>query len=92
MICEFKDKNTAALFARQLVKRFGGIEQSAYTRLQRLDAAQTLADLRAIPGNRLEALRGDRKGQYSIRINDQYRICFRWVEGKGAHDVEVDYH
>jgi proteic killer suppression protein len=64
----------------------------ARTRLRRLDAAETLQDLAAFPGNRLEALRGNRKGQYSIRVNDQWRICFRWSEGK-AYDVEVvDYH
>ena len=93
MIHDFKDKDTAAVFARRFVKRFGGIDQSAHMRLQRLAAAETLADLQAIPGNRLEALKADRKGQYSVRINDQWRICFRWVDGTGAHDVEiVDYH
>jgi len=93
MILTFKDKDTKAVFAREFVKRFGGIGQSAYTRLARLDAATALTDLSAIPGNRLEALTRDRKGQYSIRINDQWRICFRWIEGKGAHDVEIiDYH
>jgi proteic killer suppression protein len=93
MICTFKDKDTKAVFAREFVKRFSGIEQAAYTRLGRLDAATTLADLAAIPGNRLEALAADRKDQYSIRINDQWRLCFRWIEGKGAHDVEIiDYH
>ena len=62
-------------------------------RLVRLDAAAALLELAAIPGNRLEALAGDRKGQHSIRINDQWRICFRWIEGIGAHDVEIiDYH
>jgi proteic killer suppression protein len=93
MIRTFKDKETKAVFAREFVKRFSGIEQSAYTRLGRLDAAAALTDLAAIPGNRLEALSADRKGQHSIRINDQWRICFRWIEGKGPHDVEiVDYH
>jgi proteic killer suppression protein len=93
MIQTFKDKDTKAVFAGEFVKRFSGIEQSAFTRLLRLDAATALTDLAAIPGNRLEALTRDRKGQYSIRINDQWRICFRWIEGKGAHDVEIiDYH
>ena len=93
MIRTFKDKDTQAVFAREFVKRFSGIERSAYTRLVRLHVASELADLAAIPGNRLEALAGDRKGQHSIRINDQWRICFRWIEGKGAHDVEIiDYH
>jgi proteic killer suppression protein len=64
------------------------IEDSARTRLIRLDAAETLADLAALKGNRLEALKGDRKGQHSIRINDQYRICFAWGE-KGPENVEI---
>ena len=93
MICTFKSKETAQVFWREPVKRFCGIQQSALARLLRLDAAKTLADLQAIPGNRLERLKGDRKGQHSIRINDQWRICFRWIEATGAHDVEiVDYH
>ena len=93
MICTFRDKETEAVFRRQFVKRFSGIEQQALTRLLRLHAATKLADLASIPGNRFEALSGDRKGQYSVRINDQWRVCFRWVEGQGAHDVEiVDYH
>lgn len=93
MILTFKDKDTKAVFAREFVKRFSGIEQAAYTRLARLEAATALTDLAAIPGNRLEALSADRKGQFSIRINDQWRICFRWIDGKGAHDVEIiDYH
>ena len=93
MINGFKDNDTEAVFERRFVKRFSGIEPSAHTRLKRLAAAETLADLQAIPGNHLEALKGSRKGQYSIRINDQWRICFGWVDGKGAHDVEiVDYH
>lgn len=93
MIHSFKDKETAAIFERRFVKRLSGIEQSAHTRLRRIAAAQTLGDIQAIPGNRLEALKGKREGQHSIRINDQWRICFRWVDGEGAHDVEiVDYH
>ena len=68
------------------------IEEQARTRLIRLDSATSLEDLRALRGNRLEALSGDRKGQFSIRINDQYRICFNW-EAKGPSDVEItDYH
>jgi proteic killer suppression protein len=93
MIHGFKDKDTAAVWDRRFVKRFSGIEQSAHSRLERIAAAQTLADLQVIPGNRLEALKGNREGQHSIRVNDQWRICFRWIEGEGAHDVEiVDYH
>ena len=93
MICTFKSKETAQIFRRQPVKRFDGIRQPALTRLLRLDAARTLADLQAISGNRLEALKRNRRGQHCIRINDQWRICFRWIEATGAHDVEiVDYH
>jgi toxin HigB-1 len=74
------------------LRRFRALEMQARTQLRRLDAAETLQDLAAFPGNRLEALRGNRKGQYSIRVNDQWRVCFRWSEGK-AFDVEiVDYH
>ena len=84
MIVSFRDKTTARFaFARQ-----------AETRLDRLDAAASLADLAALPDNRLEALKGDRAGQFSIRINDQWRICFKWPAGSpGPTDVEiVDYH
>jgi proteic killer suppression protein len=74
------------------VARFQAFEESARTRLRRLDAATSLQDLIAIRGNRLEALKGDRRGQHSIRVNDQWRICFRWKDGR-AQDVElVDYH
>jgi toxin HigB-1 len=73
------------------VRRFGAIERVARRKLAMRDAAAGLSDLRVPPGNRLEALKDDRKGQYSIRINDQWRICFRWSDG--AEDVEiVDYH
>ena len=92
MIESFKDKQTEALFQRQFVKRFSGIERSALKRLRLLDRAESLAVLAAFPGNRLEALKGDRQGQYSIRINDQWRICFVWTElGPGAVEI-VDYH
>lgn len=92
MIQSFKDKNTEALFNRQFVKRFSGIERSALKRLRLLHRAETLSILAAFPGNRLEALKGDREGQYSIRINDQWRICFVWTE-PGPGEVEiVDYH
>jgi proteic killer suppression protein len=76
------------------VKAFSGIERSAFLKLDRLDAAVELKDLAVLPGNRFEALRGDRKGQYSIRINDRWRICFEWPEGTpGPSNVEiVDYH
>lgn len=72
--------------------KFQSIEQSAQRKLAMLDAAETLQDLAALPGNRLEALRGDRQGQHSIRINDQWRLCFVWRSGD-AYEVEIaDYH
>ena len=90
LIRTFKDKETKAVFAREFVKRFSGIE---HTRLGRLDAAAALTDLAAIPGNRPEALSADRKGQYSIRINDQMADLLPLDRGKEPHDVEiVDYH
>ena len=92
MIKSFRSRETAQLHGRQRVKRFQGIERNAQRKLRQLDIAAELRDLAAPPGNRLEALHGDRKGQYSIRINGQWRICFRWKEGD-AYDVEiVDYH
>lgn len=92
MIKSFRDKDTARLTQREPVRRFGGVQRVALRKLRILDAAMTLSDLRVPPGNRLERLRGDRSGQHSIRINDQWRICFRWHEGD-AYEVEiVDYH
>ena len=92
MIRSFNDRDTARLFDDELVSRFRAIERQARRRLLYLHRARTIQDLNVPPGNRLEALRGNRKGQYSIRINDQWRICFRWKEGD-AYDVEiVDYH
>jgi len=91
MIKTFKGKETEALYNRKFVNRFSGFERQAYKRLRILDSAETLQTLRALPSNWLEALKGDRKGQYSIRINNQWRICFVWNDG--ACDVEiVDYH
>lgn len=91
MIHSFADRDTEELFNDRQVRRLGAIERIARRKLQLLDTAGKLDDLRVPPGNRLEALKGDRKGQHSIRINDQWRICFRWLDG--AHDVEiVDYH
>jgi toxin HigB-1 len=94
MIVSYRDKRTERFAAGQHVKEFSGFARQAETRLDRLDAATNLADLAALPGNRLEALKGDRAGQFSIRINDQWRICFSWPEGSpGPIDVEiVDYH
>ena len=92
MIRSFRDSATARLFDDEDVPRFRAIERQARRRLQLLDNAGALNDLRTPPGNRLEALKGDRRGQYSIRINDQWRICFTWRDG-AADDVEiVDYH
>jgi toxin HigB-1 len=92
VIVSFRDADTEALAAGHNVRRFHGIRNVARRKLRQLQIAGRLADLRVPPGNRLEALKGDRAGQYSIRVNDQYRICFRWTAA-GAADVEiVDYH
>ncbi len=92
MIQGFRCKDTRTLFETGKCKRFATVSRVATRKLAQLDAAHTLEFLRSPPGNRLEALRGDRSGQYSIRINDQYRICFRWT-AEGPIDVEiVDYH
>lgn len=91
MIRSFADRSTERLFDDKFVKAFFGIERAARRKLLLLDAVGSLEELKVPPGNRLEALHGDRAGQHSIRINDQWRICFRW--DAGAHDVEiVDYH
>ena len=92
MIRSFRCRDTAALFADQPVPRFRSIERVARRKLLYLHAARRLQDLRCPPGNHLEALKGDRAGEYSIRINERWRICFRWRDGE-AHEVEiVDYH
>ncbi len=92
MIQTFRNRDTEALFNGRRVRRFEGVTAQAERRLQILDSATSLADLAGLPSNRLEALSGDRRGQHSIRINDQWRVCFIWRED-GAHDVEiVDYH
>jgi proteic killer suppression protein len=94
MIVSFRDRLTARFAAGEMVRKFSAFARQAEVRLDRLEAATSLADLAALPGNRLEALRGDRAGQYSIRINDQWRICFAWPQGSpGPTNVEiVDYH
>jgi proteic killer suppression protein len=94
MIVSYRDKRTRDFAAGRRVKAFSGIERAARLKLDRLEAAVELKDLAALPGNRLEALKGDRKGQYSIRINEQWRICFQWLGGApGPSNVEiVDYH
>lgn len=93
MIRSFADRETERLFVRQPGRRLPTtLHRVMLRKLLLVDAAETLTDLRSPPGNRLEKLRGNRAGQYSIRINDQWRICFRWRDGD-AHDVEiVDYH
>jgi toxin HigB-1 len=92
VIQSFKDDKTAALFLEGKSRRWQSIASVAIRRLDMIHAATALSDLRLSPGNRLEALSGDRKGQHSIRINDQYRICFVWRED-GVHEVEItDYH
>lgn len=93
MIKSFRSKETEQLFQRQLVRKLPGtIQRNALKKLLILDAAELLEDLRVPPANRLEKLSGDRQGQYSIRINQQWRICFEWDQGN-AYNVEiVDYH
>lgn len=94
MILSYKDRRTKAFIDGEPVREFRAFERQAWKRLEILEAALNLSDLRALPSNRLEALKGDRKGAFSIRINDKWRICFEWAEGEnGASNVEiVDYH
>jgi proteic killer suppression protein len=92
VIHTFKNADTEAISKGERVKRFAGIAVVARRKLRQLEIAERLEDLRVPPGNRLEALKGNRTGQHSIRINDQFRVCFRWTD-RGAEDVEiVDYH
>ena len=94
MILSYRGKRTRDFAAGKRVKALSGIERAARLKIDRLEAASSLADIAALPGNRLEALKGDRKGQHSIRINDQWRVCFEWPpESRGPENVEiVDYH
>jgi proteic killer suppression protein len=94
MILGYADKRTRAFAAGEPVRAFAGFALRAWAKLEILEAARTLADLGALPGNRLESLRGDRSGQYSIRINNQWRICFVWPPGDaGPSRVQIlDYH
>ena len=92
MIKSFRDRETEYVFKRLRVRKLGAAQPAAQRKLFVLDAAESLRDLKSPPGNRLEKLRGDRLGEHSIRINDRWRICFRW-SGRDAFDVEiVDYH
>ncbi len=91
MIKNFKCKYTEKLYKRQFVKKFSGFERQAVKRLRILDVTESLKELAAFPSNRFEGLSGDRKGQYSISINMQWRICFKWDDA--PYDVEItDYH
>ncbi len=94
MILGCRDKRTSDFAAGRRVKQFSGFELAVRLKMDRLEAATSIKDLAALPGNRFEALKGDRKGQFSIRINDQWRICFEWADGaRGPSNVEiVDYH
>ena len=94
MIVGYRDKRTRDFAAGKRVKAFSGIERAARLKLDRLESAALLKDLAALPGNRFETLLGKRKGRYSIRVNDQWRICFEWQEGSsGPSNIEiVNYH
>lgn len=92
MIRSFRGRETERIFQRQFSRRFQAVAGVAKRKLDQLDSATSLRDLAGLPGNRLEALAGDRAGQYSIRINDQWRICFRWKDGKADGVEIVDYH
>jgi toxin HigB-1 len=94
MILGYRDKRTAAFADGEFVREFQGFERQAWKRLEILAAAESVDELGRLQSNRLEALRGDRKGQFSIRINSQWRVCFQWPQGQvGPSNVEiVDYH
>ena len=92
MIKSFKCADTEKIWKREFVKKFSGIELQARKRLKFLNATPDLKTLAGIPGNRFEILKGDRKGQYSVRVNDQYRICFNWQDGRPLNVEIVDYH
>ena len=92
MIGGFKDEETKRIFFREKSRRYASLSRSILRKLLQIEAAVSLEQLQAPPGNRLELLRGDRAGQHSIRINDQFRLCFFWKEGY-AYDLEItDYH
>jgi len=93
VIQSFADRDSERLFRREFVRRFPGqLQRLMLRKLALVDAAEQLEDLRVPPGNRLEKLKGDRAGQHSIRVNDQWRICFRWKNGNAFDVAVVDYH
>ena len=94
MIVSYRDKRTRDFAAGKRIRAFSSIARPARLKIDRLEAAASLRDLAGLPGNRFEALKGDREGQYSIRINDRWRICFEWPQGRpGPTNVEmIDYH
>lgn len=93
MIKSFRDKDAERIFNRQRVKRFSlSVQKLAQRKLDLIEGADLIEDLRTPPGNRLDMLSGNRKGQYSIRVNDQWRICFRWKSGQATNVEIVDYH
>jgi proteic killer suppression protein len=94
VILGYRDKRTRDFAQGKHVKAFSGIERQARLKLDRLEASEALSDVAVLPGNRFESLKGERKGQYSIRVNDQWRLCFEWKHGdSGPSNVEiVDYH
>ena len=92
MIRSFRNKETEKVFRREFSRKFQGVAVVAKRKLDHIQAAAAISDLREIPGNRLESLAGDRAGQHSIRVNDQWRICFRWVAPDALEVEIVDYH
>jgi toxin HigB-1 len=92
LIRSFADRDTERLYQRERVNRFRSFERIALRKLRMLDAAASVSDLKTPLGNRLEKLKGDREGEWSIRINDQWRICFRWEDGDAFEVAIVDYH
>jgi toxin HigB-1 len=92
VIRSFRSADAERLFHRETVLRFKAFERQALRKLDLLDAAPDIRTLATLPGNRLEALKGERKGQYCVRINDQWRLCFVWLQGHACHVEIVDYH
>ncbi len=93
MIESFSDRETERVFRREMTRRFSGnLSRAALKKLIMLHTAEAMQDLTALPGNRIEQLKGDRRGQYSIRVNDQWRLCFMWKNGRATNVELVDYH